>query len=293
MPREDERSTAEPSGESGKRFFHVPVLLESSVENLVTKSGFYVDGTLGGGGHSEQILKTFAVQKFSDAKLFGIDQDDDAIRFATERLKGYKNFQVLRGNFSEMKTLLAMQGITQIDGLLLDLGISSFQIDAAERGFSFGKAARLDMRMNKTQPLTAETIVNDYDEKSLADVFYKYGEERKSRQLAKDICNRRSERRIETTVELAAILKRFGNRGEENKTLARLFQAIRIEVNGELDVLEKTLADAETLLAKGGRLVVMSYHSLEDRIVKNFLREKSTEDWGPKGVVLKEPLRRK
>jgi 16S rRNA (cytosine1402-N4)-methyltransferase len=274
-------------------FYHAPVLLEETLELLVTGSGIYIDGTLGGGGHSEAILKRLHEKKFdAESLLIGLDRDSDAIAFATQRLGGYKNFVARQSVFSEMTVVLnAISGDgKKVRGVLLDLGISSHHIDAPERGFSFQKDAPLDMRMDKHGSLTAKDIINTYSEKDLADVLWKYGDERKSRLVAKRIAEARAEKPIETTLELAAIIRRCFPFREQQSALARVFQAVRIEVNDELGELERTLTAAHDLLEDGGRLLVMSYHSLEDRMVKTFFREKSTDDWGPKGIVLKEPL---
>lgn len=284
-------------------FFHKPVLLREAITYLAPQDGaararVYIDATLGGGGHTESLLKTLAIHQTVVGSLtIGIDQDRAALDAATVRLAAYgKAFRAIEGNFGDLKELfLTLElPVEKIGGILFDLGISSPQIDEAQRGFSFQKSGPLDMRMSTSATLSAAGIVNEYSDEELAEIFYKYGEEKKSRQIAREIVKRRETKRFETTDELAAAVKRFFpdyQRAEQTKALARIFQALRIAVNRELDVLEKALADAHDLLESGGRLVVISYHSLEDRIVKDFFREKATEDWGPKGVVLKSPLK--
>lgn len=273
--------------------YHKPVLLDETIEYLVTREGVYIDGTLGGGGHSEKILETLEKKNWLErSSLIGIDRDDDAIQVSIERLKRYKNFRAVKSRFSEMAQYAKEK---EVKGILLDLGISSHQIDEGLRGFSFQKSALLDMRMNQSQSLSAYQVVNEYSEAELAQILWKYGEEKKSRLLAKRIVMQRASRRIETTEELAGIVKTCVPPNEQVKMLARVFQAIRIEVNDELGELEKALRQAISLLQSGGRIAVISYHSLEDRIVKNFFREQSKDDWGLdkglKGVPLKVPLR--
>ncbi|MCS6987942.1 MAG: 16S rRNA (cytosine(1402)-N(4))-methyltransferase RsmH [Chloroherpetonaceae bacterium] len=273
---------------------HAPALLNETTEALVRSAGLYIDGTLGDGGHSEAILKRLAQNGWLDASfVIGIDRDDEALRAASERLKGYKNFRAEKANFSELARYAKEN---EACGVLLDLGVSSRQIDEGERGFSFQKSARLDMRMNQAQSLSAWEVVNQSSEEKLAEILWKYGEEKKSRRIAKRIAERRRLKPIETTSELADIVKACAPKGEQIKTLARVFQAIRIEVNDELGELERALPEALKTLRSGGRIAVISYHSLEDRIAKDFFREQSQDDWGYekglKGLPLKEPLRK-
>jgi len=275
--------------------YHKPVLLDEAIEHLVTGEGTYIDGTLGGGGHSEKILETLKKKNWLEGSMVvGIDRDSDAIEAASERLKRYKNFHAVKSRFSELAEHAKEK---QVKGILLDLGISSHQIDEGARGFSFQKSAPLDMRMNQAQSLSAYQVVNEYSEAELADVLWKYGEEKKSRLIAKRIVERRASTPIQTTDELASIVKMCVSPNEQVKSLARVFQAIRIEVNNELGELEKALEESLKVLQSGGRIAVISYHSLEDRIVKEFFRKQSEDDWGfekgLKGVPLKEPLRRR
>jgi 16S rRNA (cytosine1402-N4)-methyltransferase len=275
--------------------YHTPVLLNETIEHLVTGKGTYIDGTLGGGGHSEKILETLEKKNWLEGSLvIGIDRDDDAIQAASERLKRYKNFRAVKSLFSQ---LAEHAKENTVKGILLDLGISSHQIDEGARGFSFQKSAPLDMRMNQAESFSAYQVVNEYSEAKLADVLWKYGEEKKSRLIAKRIAERRASTPIQTTDELASIVKMCVSPNEQVKSLARVFQAIRIEVNNELGEIEKALEESLKVLQSGGRIAVISYHSLEDRIVKEFFRKQSQDDWGfdkgLKGVPLKEPLRRR
>ncbi len=275
--------------------YHTPVLLNETIEHLVTGEGIYLDGTLGGGGHCEKILEMLEKRDWLKHSLvIGIDRDDDAIQAASERLKRYRNFRAVKAKFSQMADFAEK---STVRGILLDLGVSSHQIDEAARGFSFQKSAPLDMRMNQADALSAYQVVNEYSEAKLAEVLWKYGEEKKSRLIAKRIAKQRALAPIRTTEELASIVKGCTPAYEQVKTLARVFQAIRIEVNDELGELKKALTQALLLLQSGGRIAVISYHSLEDRIVKEFFREQSEDDWGFgkgfKSVPLKEPLRRR
>lgn len=274
---------------------HKPVLLDETIDLLVTGAGLYIDGTLGGGGHSEAMLKRLAENGWLEtSRVIGIDRDDDALRAATERLKGYPNFRAEKARFSELSRFAKEN---EAKGVLLDLGVSSHQLDEGERGFSFQKSARLDMRMNQADALSAMDVVNDYPEEKLADVLWKYGEEKRSRLIAKRIAERRRTRPIETTGELADVVKACVPRAEQIKSLARVFQAIRIEVNDELGELERALPEALKALRSGGRIAVISYHSLEDRIAKDFFRAQSQDDWGYdkglKGMPLEAPLRKR
>ncbi len=253
-------------------FNHRPVLLNEVLLSLDIKpDGVYVDATVGGAGHSLQIAKRLS----SQGALFGIDQDPVAVKTAGERLKSFPNARVLQGNFSSMKALLKEQGIFKADGILLDLGVSSYQLDTPKRGFSYNYDAPLDMRMS-CQGLSAFDVVNSYTLEELSRIIRDYSEERFSFKIAKEIVKRREISPIKTTLELADLIKEAipaPARREGKNPAKRTFQAIRIEVNGELRILEDSLKDAFSLLNVGGRLSVISFHSLEDRIVKNTFGE--------------------
>lgn len=244
--------------------YHIPVLLKPSVDALFTDSdGVYVDCTFGGGGHSGEILS-----RLSDkGRLFGFDQDLDAL----ENTLDAPGFTLINQNFRFLENSLLMYGVSQADGILADLGVSSHQFDQAERGFSTRGEAALDMRMNVMQGLDAQRVVNDYEEEHLADIFYHYGELREARNLARDIVHQRKSKAIKTTEDLKKIFS-YIPAHKSNKFFAQLFQAIRIEVNQELEALKEMLMQAHRILKPGGRLVVISYHSLEDRLVKRFLK---------------------
>ena len=244
-------------------FVHKSVLFDEAIKALdLNKNKIIVDGTAGGGGHSGEIAKRAK-------RVISIDQDPDAIEVLNERLGNKENVTIVHDNYSNIKNIVSNLNIDKIDGLLLDLGVSSFQLDTAERGFSFHKDAPLDMRMSKSG-LSAYDVVNNYDEKELADIIYRYGEEKFSRRIAANIVKSREEKPIETTFELVDIIKAsMPQRAMRDSHPARkTFQAIRIEVNAELDVLKSTLEDAFEILAPGGRIAVITFHSLEDRIVK-------------------------
>ena len=252
---------------------HVTVLRREAVDALhVRPDGLYVDGTLGLGGHSEWILERLGPQ----GRLLGIDRDRRALAFASERLARFGDrFIPVHANFDELESVLAAQGAERFDGLLLDLGVSSPQLDEAERGFSYSKDAPLDMRMDETAPLTAADIVNTWSEAELKDILRRYGEERYSGRIASRIVARRDDSPIRTTGELAELIRSAMPAAalrEKQHPAKRSFQALRIAVNDELGSLERVLARAERLLAPGGRLAVISFHSLEDRIVKDFIR---------------------
>lgn len=245
---------------------HTPVLLHESVDALITdKNGIYVDGTLGGGGHSVEILSLLD----GEAQLFGIDQDDEALEAATSRIGKDPRFNTLKGNFGYLSTLLPPQTHGQVAGILLDLGVSTHQIKEPERGFSFQEEGPLDMRMGNLSGVSAYQVVNEYDYEKLRDVIFHYGEERMSRQIAKAIIEARP---IETTGELKKVISTLVSKRFVVKSLARVFQGIRIEVNRELEMLKKVLEQSLELLKPGGRIVAISYHSLEDRIVKRFFK---------------------
>lgn len=255
-------------------FYHAPIMVEEVLSLLEpSRGGVFVDGTLGGGGHAQRVLSLLP----ENGHLYGIDRDEEAIAAASRRLAPFKEkFTAVHGNFFHMKSLLLSQGVVQADGILLDLGVSSYQLDNPARGFSYKLEAPLDMRMDRTAPLSAYEVVNTYSYEDLRRIFWEYGEEKFSGPIAGRILRERETKPIETTTELAEIIKYAipaKVRSKESQHPARrCFQAIRIEVNGELRGLEKALQDAHDLLAPGGRLVVLTFHSLEDRIVKNLFR---------------------
>lgn len=245
-------------------FSHIPVLLEETIQGLDIKpDGIYIDGTCGGGGHSEQIAK-----RLSSGRLLGIDRDPDAVKAASARLAGY-NAKVICGNYSDIKEIAASENISSADGILLDLGVSSYQLDTAERGFSYRLDAPLDMRMSK-EGRTAADLVNELSEEELSRIFFEYGEEKFSRRIASEIVKQRDIRPIETTGELAEIVGRSvpAKFKREKNPCKKTFQALRIAVNCEFDHLNEGLDRAFELLNTGGRLCVITFHSLEDRIVK-------------------------
>jgi S-adenosyl-methyltransferase mraW len=244
--------------------YHKPVLLKESVDALVNNpDGVYVDVTFGGGGHSREILSRLSEK----GRLFSFDQDSDALNNAIEDSR----FTLINQNFRFLENSLLMYGVAQVDGVLGDLGVSSHQFDKAERGFSIRSDAPLDMRMNKMQDIDAYKVVNEYDEEALADIFYYYGELREARKLAKEIVNKRKSADIKTTEDLKKVFS-YVPTHKSNKFFAQVFQAIRIEVNQELDALKEMLVQSSNVLKKDGRLVIISYHSLEDRLVKKFLK---------------------
>ncbi len=256
-------------------FSHVSVLLHKSIELLDIKpDGIYVDGTLGGGGHSELILKNLC-----GGRLIGIDRDTDALEAAKTRLSGFSNVTYVHDNYVNVEAVLDRLNTESIDGAILDLGVSSYQLDTAERGFSYRADAPLDMRMNREDRLSAYDVLNTYSEVKLAEVIFKYGEERLSRKIASGIVRAREKKPLETTGELVDIIKAaYGKRAYESDKhpAKRTFQAIRIEVNSELENLEPALDSFFKKLKSGGRLAVITFHSLEDRIVKNAFRKYST-----------------
>lgn len=245
--------------------YHVPVLLEESIECLRIKpDGVYVDCTFGGGGHSRAILARLG----NKGRLYGFDQDREAYHNTTDD----ERFTFVRGNFKYISNFLRYYGEDKVDGILADLGVSSHHFDEAERGFSYRFDGALDMRMNREASFTAEELINGYDEQALADILYLYGELRNARRIANAIVCRRQTKAIKTIFELTEVLRPFCTKGKEYKELAPIFQAIRIEVNAELDSLKTLLGRSVDLLRSGGRIAVISYHSLEDRLVKNFLK---------------------
>ena len=253
---------------------HYSVLLNECIENLNIKSdGIYVDATLGYAGHSKEILK-----RLTSGKLYCFDNDEIAIKSSTETLSAISNnFKIYHSNFENMKEKLLEDGITKVDGILFDLGFSSPQIDDPTRGFSFMRDGNLDMRMDLDNPFSAYIVVNEYSEEKLMEIFFRYGEEKTSRAIAKNICEKRKEKNIETTLELVEIIKKSVGLKyfNEHHPERNIFQAIRIEVNKELSVLENVLPDAIDLLNKDGRICVITFHSLEDRIVKKIFKENS------------------
>ena len=251
-------------------FNHIPVMLSEAVEMLDIKPcGIYIDGTLGGGGHAEKILS-----RLTEGRLVGIDQDEEAINATGSRLAKYKNFTAIKNSFHNMPEILDALRIQKIDGVLLDLGVSSFQLDTARRGFSFRQEGPLDMRMDINASLTAESIVNTYDEKQLAKILYEYGEEKNSRKIAKAICNERAKGKIGTTTKLAELVQKisYKKRGETAHPAMRAFMALRIAVNNELEPLSSSIKSFVPYLRDGARIVVITFHSLEDRIVKNVFK---------------------
>ena len=245
--------------------YHNPVLLDESVGGLaIKKNGVYVDVTFGGGGHSRKILQHLG----PEGKLFAFDQDKDALSNSVDD----QRFTLINENFMFMKRFLRFHGITEVDGVLADFGVSSYQFDAPNRGFSIRFDAPLDMRMNQDDKVSAKTIINTYPEEELRRLFWEYGELRIAPALARTIVEARTERAIETTFELKNLLNKYLTKGKQNKILAQIYQAIRIEVNNELEVLKTFLMDSKEVLKQDGRLSVISYHSLEDRLVKRFIR---------------------
>ena len=246
--------------------YHVPVLLKESIEGLaINPGGTYVDLTFGGGGHSRAILAALG----SGGRLLAFDQDPQAQQNAIDD----ERFTLIPQNFRHIKRFLRFYGVKQVDGVLADFGVSSHQFDTAERGFSTRLEGALDMRMNPEALLSAYEVVNTYEEEALSTLFFRYGELSPSRQIARTIMQQRSERPIATTGELKQVVQRFLPKGKENKVLAQLYQAIRIEVNGELAALEEMLLQLPEVVKPGGRIVLISYHSLEDRLVKRFIRD--------------------
>jgi len=261
---------------------HISVLLEESIKSLeIKENGIYVDCTLGYAGHSSEILK-----RIKSGHLFAFDQDREAIRYSTNKLSGIaSNFTIIKSNFKHLKTCLKEQQVEEVDGILFDLGVSSPQLDEASRGFSYHNDAPLDMRMDQENPFSAYDVVNTYSESELARIFFQYGEEKYAKSIAKNIVRYREEKNIETTLELVEIIKSsMPEKAKRDKHPARkVFQAIRIEVNHELEILEETMKDALSMLKVGGVLSVITFHSLEDRIIKNIFKEFTTVDEMVKG----------
>ena len=254
-------------------FKHISVLLNECIEVLnIKEDGIYVDGTLGGAGHSSEIVKNLNEK----GRLIGIDQDTDALKAAKEKLKAYNNVTFVHSNFHNIYDILKGLDIEGVDGILMDLGVSSYQLDNGERGFSYMQDAPLDMRMNRENSLSAYEVINSYSEDELFRVIKEYGEEKFAKRIANFIVNRRKEKNIESTLELVDIIKAAipaKARREGPHPAKRTFQAIRIEVNRELDIIEKTIRDGVEKLNVGGRMAIITFHSLEDRIVKTVYKD--------------------
>jgi len=267
---------------------HIPVMLKECLEGLITDPhGIYVDGTLGNAGHSKAILK----QLDKDGMLIGFDRDMDAINRVKEQFKAESRVKLIHDNYENMAARLADLGIQKVQGLLLDLGVSSFQLDEADRGFSFMRDGPLDMRMDQTATTTAADLVNTASEQELADLIYRYGEDRSSRRIARMIVEARSRMQIETTAQLAGIVERAkgGRRGRKTHPATKTFQAVRMAVNEELSGIEQVLEQMVECVVDGGRIVVLTFHSLEDRLVKQFFnrhvpREESLQQGGVRRV---------
>lgn len=253
--------------------YHIPVLLAEAVHLLIADStGIYIDGTIGGGGHSQEILQRLDAH----GRVFGFDQDPEAITVSRLRFQKDKRITLVQRNVLHIQKTLSEYGISSIDGLLLDLGVSSRHLDSAERGFSFQKEGPLDMRMDMASTIRAMDILRDSSVDELARIFFEYGEERNSRRIARAIADERTEQPIERTSQLAEIVRRCTPRAHANKSLARIFQALRIAVNNELEVLDRVLEDSFAVMKTGGRMVIISYHSLEDRRVKSFFKKEAS-----------------
>ena len=251
--------------------YHKPVLYKETIENIIDKRPLiYVDCTLGGGGHTEVILKNST----EDSKVIAIDQDDQAIKFAKKRLEKYENkLQIFKDNFKNLDTVIYLGGYEKVDRILMDIGVSSTQLDDIERGFSYKYEAKLDMRMNRDLKISAWDVVNKFSEKEIADIIYKYGEEPKSRKIAKNIVEYRKNKSIDTTIELSNIVIKSIGKSMKKHPSKRTFQAIRIFVNKELEVLEEAMDKAINLLNDKGKLLIITFHSLEDRMVKEKFRK--------------------
>ena len=247
-------------------FNHIPVLLDECIEGLNIKpDGIYVDGTIGGAGHSIKIIEKLS----SEGLLIGIDRDIDALNAAKEKLKSYANYKLIHGNHDDIKNILQQLGINKVDGILLDLGVSSYQIDTRERGFSYNSNNDLDMRMDQSQKLTALDVVNNYSEERLAKIIYDYGEEKFSKVIAKNICEYRKKEKITTTKVLSDIIQKSKPFSKDGHPAKKTFQAIRIEVNNEIKPLYDTVKNCIDVLNQNGRLCIITFHSLEDRAVKD------------------------
>ena len=264
-------------------FRHKPVMLKECIEELNIKpNGIYVDGTLGGAGHSEEILKKLN----TDGLLVGIDRVEDALKSAKQKLSKYEYVRYVHGNHDDIKNILDEAGIDKVNGILLDLGVSSYQLDERNRGFSYMGNAKLDMRMDQSQDLTAEIVVNEYSEEELTNLIFEYGEERFAKNIAKNICKKRKENKITTTEELVEIIRASIPLSKQNDghPAKRTFQAIRIEVNNEIEPLKNTIKNSIKALAENGRLAVITFHSLEDRAVKEAMIEMEGKCTCPKDL---------
>lgn len=262
-------------------FKHKSVLLQECIDGLSIKpDGIYVDGTMGGAGHSKEIAKKISKKGL----LIGIDRDEEAICVAKERLKDFPNVKFIHDNHDNIIEILEDLNLSGVDGILLDLGVSSYQLDERNRGFSYIGEAELDMRMDKTQKLTAKTVVNKYQEEELAKILWEYGEEKFSRRIAKSICEYRKTKTIETTLELVQIIEKCVPKSKDGHPAKRSFQAIRIEVNNEIEPLYDTVKNCISCLNSGGRLCIITFHSLEDRAVKNAYIEASGKCTCPPGL---------
>lgn len=262
---------------------HVPVLLKESVDLLVVnKDGAYFDGTAGFGGHSQEILKRLNIE----GRLIATDKDADAFNFCKERFKDDKRFSVYNTSFSSIETIYKIEFLENFDGILLDLGVSSYQLDNVESGFTFREDAPLDLRMNKTEGISAADLLNNFSQDEIADILYKYGEEKKSRLIAKKIVEAREQQKFETTFQVKNIIEKIVPQYFLVKTMTRVFQALRIYVNNELDELTEFLEKSITLLNEKGRIVVLTYHSLEDRIVKEKFKYEALKCVCPPGTPI-------
>ena len=263
-------------------FKHISVLLNECIEGLNIKGdGVYLDGTMGGAGHSKEIVKRLS----KDGLLIGVDRDMEAICVAKERLADFPNVEFVHDNHDNIKEILENLNIDGVDGILLDLGVSSYQLDEPERGFTYMGEAELDMRMDKSQSLTAKEVVNTYSEEDLANIIYEYGEERFSRVIARKICEVRKEKEISTTAELVSIIESvIPRKKQDGHPAKRTFQAIRIEVNDEIKPLYNTVLNSIDVLKPGGRLCIITFHSLEDRAVKNAMNDAAGKCICPPGL---------
>jgi len=263
--------------------YHIPVLLKETVAALNLQPGkIIVDGTLGGGGHSIEILRSCP-----DIKLYSFDQDLDAIKHSQYLKDEYpEQITIIHDNFVNMRTRLALEKVKRVDGIMLDLGVSSFQIDEATKGFSYMREGKLDMRMDQSHKVDAAMVVNSYPEKELIRIFREYGEERESFRVARAICREREKKALETTLELSGIIDKAVKSHRKIKARSRIFQALRIEVNSELEYLKTTLQDAVNLLNPGGRIVILTYNSLEDKIVKDMFNYEAKDCICPKNFPI-------
>lgn len=264
--------------------YHIPVLYYETLENLVKNpDGIYIDCTLGGGSHSEGILKRLS----NKGLLISIDQDTDAIEYSKKRLENFiSKSKIFKGNFENIDTIAYMAGVDKVDGILMDIGVSSKQLDDPKRGFSYRYNVKLDMRMNKEQTISAYDVVNFYSEERLSKIIFEYGEERYARKIAKLIVEERKNSAIENTFDLISLIKRAYPERASKHPAKKTFQAIRIEVNRELEVLENAISKASELLKVGGKLAIITFHSLEDRIVKNKFKDLATACKCPKNIPI-------